>query len=860
MADEKEVVVFEVDVSHYEKALVDLTKSINGLKDAQSKFAEEAKNGSVEAAKSYERVSAQLKIQQQEYRTAQNVLVGYNAAQQKSVDTQNFAKNSIQTNRDLLKQLTAQYINTANASPKLAAKVKELSSELKKQEQAIGDTRRNVGNYAEGFKDVIGAISQAIPGLNGAKGAQLGLNAAMEANPIGLVVAGLQVFSGVLSSIQPIMDSLEQTTAALSAGFGALVNGGDILEAASQAANLKKELQDLEDAQNGVNIANAEADARISRLLLQLRSKSITEKEAAEVSKKIQEEDSKRLQRTLEQEQAILDVKEKNFIISNNLSKRELDALVERGKTEVKFTEQGLQEIMRITGLSREEALAESKKNQEALADAAEKKILKDKDKFDEEIKLITDQRIKIIGIQEESDLLGEKLANRNEALSDKFQKQKEKRDADSEALLQKELSRLERLNIADAKALEELRNNAILQNEVRKQTGKTDEQIDKEFEERNQSKLTNFKEFAAEQLRIQKEINENSKRIQDQNKSDASALKQVKENGEKELALQRLYAERVLALVPESSEKTLMLKSIANNAQLDLDKEFADSNYATFAEFYEAKKKLYEEDIKAAKDAQAKGNQLSKDQISATTAIVGEGLSVISSVSSILDSEIQEKQDKLQLALDAGAIGRDEFAKQTTELKKKQFEQNKAVSLTSAILQGINATLAAYTSGAAIPIVGAVTGPIFAAIAAAFAAVQVGLIARQQPPKFATGVIGVRGPGTDMSDSIPAMISKDESVMTGKVTRRYHRELAEMELSVGNTPNYTFEGKKFATGVIGDGGFATREITSSIDNSVTMRQAIKEGLANAPAQILDLRELATKTKQIQKAVTMSEI
>jgi hypothetical protein len=43
----------------------------------------------------------------------ENILVGYTGAQQKNINTLDFAKNSIQANRDLLKQLTAQYISTA---------------------------------------------------------------------------------------------------------------------------------------------------------------------------------------------------------------------------------------------------------------------------------------------------------------------------------------------------------------------------------------------------------------------------------------------------------------------------------------------------------------------------------------------------------------------------------------------------------------------------------------------------------------------------------------------------------------------------------------------------------------------------
>lgn len=61
--------------------------------------------------------------------------------------------------------------------------------------------------------------------------------------------------------------------------------------------------------------------------------------------------------------------------------------------------------------------------------------------------------------------------------------------------------------------------------------------------------------------------------------------------------------------------------------------------------------------------------------------------------------------------------------------LEKKKFEINKKLQVAQAVMQGIQATMAAYSSGSAIPIVGTVTGPAFAAIAAVTAALNVAKI-----------------------------------------------------------------------------------------------------------------------------------
>jgi len=89
------------------------------------------------------------------------------------------------------------------------------------------------------------------------------------------------------------------------------------------------------------------------------------------------------------------------------------------------------------------------------------------------------------------------------------------------------------------------------------------------------------------------------------------------------------------------------------------------------------------------------------------------------------------------------------------------------------------------------------------------FAAQVAGLISAitsvtaPKPPKFARGVIGLRGAGTETSDSITAKLSKGESVMTARATKVFAPVLADMERAVGNVPNYSPATKRFAGGLI---------------------------------------------------------
>lgn len=87
--------------------------------------------------------------------------------------------------------------------------------------------------------------------------------------------------------------------------------------------------------------------------------------------------------------------------------------------------------------------------------------------------------------------------------------------------------------------------------------------------------------------------------------------------------------------------------------------------------------------------------------------------------------------------------------ATEEEELQRKIFEANKKQQIASAIVQGVQATLNAYSSGSAIPVIGPVMGPIFAAIAAGVAATN---IAKIKSSTFGGAGAGEGSTGTSTS------------------------------------------------------------------------------------------------------------
>ncbi len=161
--------------------------------------------------------------------------------------------------------------------------------------------------------------------------------------------------------------------------------------------------------------------------------------------------------------------------------------------------------------------------------------------------------------------------------------------------------------------------------------------------------------------------------------------------------------------------------------------------------------------------------------------------------------AELKEKLDKektrgkLQLASQAlGQLA--QFAGEETKL-------GKAAAIAQATINtflGVSQSLSSYP----MPIAG-----IFAALslASGLATVQkiVSTKDNVKAPRFARGVIGLNGAGSETSDSIDAKLSRGESVMTAKATKAYAPVLAEMEMSVGNKPNFSMGNRKFASGFI---------------------------------------------------------
>jgi hypothetical protein len=169
---------FEKQSAKSEEAIIALTKQLNNNKVATSENA------------------AQIK--------AHTTIVNSEA---ESVET---LRAQLALNTKALNKMSVEQRTNTESGKQMVAQTKEISDRLKELEKGVGDTRRNVGNYAEDIEaatanlgGMTGATGQMIKGMSGGIASIKAFNAALMGNPF---VAIASAILAVISAIGKLMD------------------------------------------------------------------------------------------------------------------------------------------------------------------------------------------------------------------------------------------------------------------------------------------------------------------------------------------------------------------------------------------------------------------------------------------------------------------------------------------------------------------------------------------------------------------------------------------------------------------------------------------------------------------------------
>lgn len=122
-----------------------------------------------------------------------------------------------------LNAMSAATRNNTDEGKALAAETKEISDKLKGMEKAVGDNRRNVGNYAESVQEALsntkglsGATGALASSMTGAVGSVKAFTTALMANPI---VAIVGIILTLISTVEKLMKRNTEMATNLKAAF-----------------------------------------------------------------------------------------------------------------------------------------------------------------------------------------------------------------------------------------------------------------------------------------------------------------------------------------------------------------------------------------------------------------------------------------------------------------------------------------------------------------------------------------------------------------------------------------------------------------------------------------------------------------
>jgi len=271
------------------------------------------------------------------------------------------------------------------------------------------------------------------------------------------------------------------------------------------------------------------------------------------------------------------------------------------------------------------------------------------------------------------------------------------------------------------------------------------------------QKMIDMYEEGSKERLKAQERYNQASLKYQEKHASDAKKFEQsLKKNkwNTTDNSNSAKYAEDQVALKAMYDE--LQAKATTNAEKLKLEKNYYDAlyvlahQYGDYTTMYSLKTaKAITDDIVSFLNSDG-GKAITESfstivsgmsQIfSGITDIIEAEVSIqTAEIESRYDKEIEKAGENETLVAELEQKKQDEIAAVKSEASKKEY----AMQVTQAIAQTAISAINAYSSAAAIPVVGYIMAPIAAAMAVAAGTIQIAALKKQQEAAAATGYAG---------------------------------------------------------------------------------------------------------------------
>lgn len=358
-----------------------LKQEINELKESQSRFAE----GTV----TYEQIGAKLRAAEVDYRNLRKQIDNTKTARVAETGSIKQMRAELAIATTAYNKLSQSERENTQAGKDLTLALYNQQEALKKAEGAIGDHRRNVGNYKNAIMDAAGqlnifgtnvgslknsfdtaknGVSMMSSSLGALKTAIIstGIGAlivllgslytwftkteegseALERGQarlgqgfsilIGWINKGVQGIKALYEEYKPLIDGIIKVVTVLNPFImGAKLLGDAFKGATDEAAKYTQMLQDVEDAERNNAAAVQMSKDKIDQLILSVKQKNLTDEqkmknldEASTIEKKLFNEELDRANKRAIAEKGLADIKRKSGeITGDNLGESESQAL-----------------------------------------------------------------------------------------------------------------------------------------------------------------------------------------------------------------------------------------------------------------------------------------------------------------------------------------------------------------------------------------------------------------------------------------------------------------------------------------------------------------------------------------------------
>lgn len=764
------------------KQIMELNTQIEREKNLQKEYNQWLKEGTV----SWEEYNREMELSKQHVTEYSTKIRALRKEIQNNIKVESDLRGSLVQLRASLSNLTAEYDNLSKAErdsakgKELQDKINAVTKELKGAEEATGRFNRNVGNYENAIKSVFGN-NQLVAGIQAVRNGIIGISKAfdlLKSHPVIAVISVItalflklansaknneeqyvklqqvlaplkMAMDGITRVVESIVDVFLSAAQAVTGLVGAFLDfigvGDSINQNSKDYIELEKQKLDLANKERSDLVENAKLSMEAS----DLRAKS------AQRDKYSAEERIQFLNKAIDKEKAMADNELEQAKQRLEIAKKEAERTKNSKEVndELAQAEANLYNVQKEYNTKTRELYSQRSEAQTKLNQEEEQRLQLVQERSDKELAAMRALR------DSENALIADSVEKQRAAINSSYD--------DQIADLRKRMETEENLTDQARAAM-----SATIENLEKKRTAELAELNEESIREKLEQEAAYIEQRL--QLATEGTIQEYSLKAEQLKKEKEIELSNTKLTAEQKQLIEYSYQKKLDEMTSEYERKKQ--EKAMEALELELSNRLAAAKIAgedeLQVELENAKKRLDSlQQLEGESDAEFKARQLEAQQ------------EYLDAKEELAQREIEIEQAKFEAASQiTGAL---------SGLFEQLGEDNKAFMILSKTLALAEV---AINTGKAISsaVAEAAKGPFGIAKAVSLIATiisnmttAIGII---NSAKFADGGL-VEGPGTGTSDSIPAMLSNGESVMTARATSMFAPLLSAINVAGGGVP-----------------------------------------------------------------------